>query len=167
MSRIATLTAAVALAAALPLSAQTPQTGHEELALELGVDPDAFSASELAQMKAIMEADISTQDMNRRLQALFSDPPDTSHAATEQLAGSLGVDPQDYTLSELVMLKRLSEDDPDCVNRDPLEIVHAEESLNVATRESKEQLGCSLDVDPTQYTLSELVQMLNEADDND
>ena len=81
--------------------------------------------------------------------------------ASDQLARQLGVQPGVYTLSELVAIKALEED------HEPLRLKWAIESAGrdvvvstqsiAPTRRMNDQLGRNIRVDPSDYSLSELV----------
>lgn len=128
MTRNLTMTA-LTLAAALPTAALAQATGSAQLAAQIGVNAERFSATELVQLRSELQ-DGNRQGVNLILGEAGSDltydqlsagirdrgvdldvTPDTvtgaipDTSAKEQLAAPLGVDAADFTVNELVDLQ--------------------------------------------------------------
>jgi hypothetical protein len=131
MTRTLTLSA-LALAVTLPATAFAQAAGTSQLAAQLGVDAERYSAAELVSLRAELE-DNNREGVNLILRNAGSDltydelaaglrdngtNPATGVAdvlspeqvaaendAKAQLAGPLNVDPADFTLNELVALR--------------------------------------------------------------
>lgn len=77
----------------------------EQLARQAGVDPDDFTTAELVYLLHLAEAnDCSFADVARYAHSSETLSP-TSAAVKAQLAQSVGVEPGEYTLMELVKMK--------------------------------------------------------------
>ena len=128
-----------------------------QLANQLGVNPDDYSHAELADLNCqLMGAD--TEAEKARLLAGFKtgDVAPSAGANTEQLAASLGVDPDRYTLEQLVYIKGLVEG-RGCSTERAAELAALGEKIAPQAASAKEQLAMVLGLDPTKYTLEELV----------
>ena len=136
------------------------QAAKAQLAAGLNVNPDDYTSMELTQMKCIMDSSESEAEKARLIEAVkgFGQWEEPSAAEKEQLARSLGVDPAEYTLEELALLKSMIDDD-ECDVQNPAEFVKAGENLTEATASAKSQLALGLGVSPNDYTLAELVKM--------
>ena len=96
-----------------PLSLDPLPTGpadHSQLAASLGVDPDLYTASQLALLKTLIEDDNCNIRNPQEFAAADERITDGTARAKSVLATSLGVDPVDYTLHELVEM-RFGEDE--------------------------------------------------------
>ena len=80
-----------------------------------------------------------------------------------QLATELGVNASDYSLAQLVYLKGLMEG-RNCSAARAAEIIKAGERITPEAAAAKDQLAMVLGVEPSQYTLNELVKMKWEAE---
>ncbi len=132
-----------------------------QMAATLDVDPETYTLDELVQLKCIMESGDSEHDKDRKIQAIKGfgrSTDDVTTAEKAQLAASLGVNPEVYSLTELSMLKSMHEDDQ-CQITNPAEFVKHGESLTEPAASVKSQLALSLGVSATDYTLTELVKM--------
>ena len=161
----ATTTAiALALGAGLALAEDLSPAAlkaKQQLADNMDVNAADYTLAELSQMKCIMEGDYSDADRQRLIDSVkgFGDPDRAAAEDKAQLASSLGVDPNVYTLSELSLLKSMVEDE-ECDVDDPAEYVRTRgENLSEPAASAKMQLALALGVDPRDYTLLELVKM--------
>lgn len=145
----------------LPFATAQAQQGNEQLAKQLGVDAADYTTGELTQMKCIMDGDHSAAEQARLLagvKGFGTVPQEAADASEEQLAQTLGVDASEYTIDQLVLLKSMMEDDQ-CSVSDPMEFVKSGEKLTPESASAKVQLAATLGVNPTAYTLAELVKM--------
>lgn len=161
--------AAIALAGPLAAEDLTPaqQATKAELAARLGVDAAGHTLHELS----VLTCRVSGAENDREKARLIRDfntadltPPPTSRVGHEQMAEMLGVSADDYTTAQLVLLRALSEDES-CNVPDPLAYARGDERLTPTSAAAKNQLALSMGVDPTEYSLVELVKM-HESDDN-
>lgn len=145
MTRTLTMTA-IALAAVLPATAFAQSAGNSQLAAQIGVNADRYSAVELVQLRAELEENNregvnrilrnagseltydqlsagfreGAVDLSTRLETSgqLSPAQERSEAvAKAQLAGPLNVDPADFTLSELVELRTARDEGDESVIR--------------------------------------------------
>lgn len=154
----------VAVGLSLPATMGLAQGAKEQLALQLGVNADDYTTSELTQMKCIMDGDYSEAEKNRLLGGIkgygaISEA--ASDLGKEQLAMSIGVNPDDYTSEQLTLLKSMIEDDT-CTLEEAKAYVAQGETLTPEAASAKQQLAAALGVDPTAYTLVELTKMYFE-----
>ncbi|NSX53947.1 hypothetical protein [Parasulfitobacter algicola] len=97
--------AALALAAA-------PAFANDQLAGSVGVDAGSFTTSQLAQLKSALEGD--DQNIASFIKAGGSEVISTQSgisAGHAQLAQSLGLDANEYSVSELARIKSIRDSD--------------------------------------------------------
>jgi len=150
--------------AALALAFTAPAFANDQLAASLGVDAGQYTLSELAQIKANQDTDGGVKILvGGSDDAVFSSRGQSAGYA--QLAASLGVDAGQYTLSELVQIKANQDDDTG-----PRIVIGGDDAASVSTRGGTAgyaQLAASLGVDAGVYTLSELVQIKADQDEDE
>lgn len=158
------LVTATALALTGVASAQetlTPQAqaAKEQLAKQIGVDPDAGSYRELVDLNCKLMGARNDAEKNRLL-AGFGEPeaPPASGDTAVQLAAEIGVDPADFTLAQLVYMKGLIEG-RNCTVERAASMAKVGKEITPSAASAKEQLGLLLGVDASDYTLDELVKM--------
>ncbi|WP_044006458.1 hypothetical protein [Jannaschia sp. CCS1] len=80
--------------------------GHAQFAASLGLDPGTYTASELIQIRTAREnGDAATERfLTGSAEEIISTQSGGISAGARQLATTLGVDPADYTLSELTRM---------------------------------------------------------------
>ncbi|PWJ16219.1 hypothetical protein [Jannaschia seohaensis] len=159
------LSAAMAVALTQGAFAQTleeiERSTAEQIAGHLGVEPDAYTLSELTRLNCLVESASTEAERQRLLSDPLSMEPTVDTGTTqgdEQIAASLGVNAGDYTTSQLALLKTLSEDDS-CNVGDIEAFAAGGEQVTVGSARAKLQLATSLGVDPSEHTLAELVKM--------
>ncbi|WGH79481.1 hypothetical protein [Jannaschia ovalis] len=91
--------------------APAPMSSREQLARSLGVDPAEYTTGQLTLLKALVES----EECYVPNPAQFASPGErltpVSAGAKAQLAGTLGLDPNEFTLVELVKMHFESEQD--------------------------------------------------------
>lgn len=145
--------------------APAAQAGKEQLAAQLGVDVDVYSYSDLVALNCRMMS-ASSEDEKAKLLAGFSDMSASrnipgTHA--EQLAAELGVDAANYSLEQLVYIKGLIEGQ-DCTIEEAEKIVALGEEIAPEAVNAKAQIAALLGVEPSDYTLHELVALKFDVD---
>ena len=156
------LTAALALGTALPAAA------NDQLARSLGVEPGAYTTSELARLKTATE-----ENDHQRIDLITgggSDVVSTQSvgvgAGQAQLARSLDVEPGAYSLAELAQLKTAMEENDeqriDFITDGGGDVVSTQ---SVRVRYGQDQIAASLGVDAEDYTAAELARMFFDAYD--
>ena len=161
MKTILIATTALGLALASGAALAQGSAAKQQLADSLKVNADDYTIMELTQMKCIMDGDNTEAEKKRLLEAVkgFGTPVDPPAGEKAQLAASLGVNPAEYTLAELSLLKSMMEDD-ECDVDNPADYVRTRgEMLTEPAASAKMQLARALGVKPTDYTLVELVKM--------
>jgi len=99
------------LTTAIVLGLAAPALADDQIARNLGVEPGQYSQSELARLKAVQDSkDSGEYDRFAALERKFAgDAVSTQSVGVEpgeaQLAANLGLDPNDFTLAELVRIK--------------------------------------------------------------
>ncbi|MBL9060669.1 MAG: hypothetical protein JNK88_11680 [Mangrovicoccus sp.] len=163
------LTAAIALAAA-------PVLASDQLARNLGVTPGAYSLTELARLKAAKD-NIGPGESDRMaaLMAMFGSDTVSSQSAGitsghAQLAANAGVDPQDYSLAEIVMLRAAVRDGDEARIR----FLQRGSAAAMSTQSAgiapgHRQLAANAGIDPAMYSVQETARIWVEThtDDND
>jgi len=151
--------------AALALAFTAPAFANDQLAASLGVDAGQYTLSELAQIKAAQESDdnigfpvFSKNDTSFSTRGVS--------AGYVQLAASLGVEPGQYTLSQLAQIKA-NQDSDDSV----IFVVSSKNDVAVSTRNTifagHAQLAASLGVDAGEYSLTDIARMIADRDSDD
>ncbi len=156
-----TAVAIAVLVAPVGALAQDAASAKQQMASELGVNADDYTSLELAQMKCRLEATDSDAERERLLREIkgYGEMPEgATDAAADQIATDLGVDAGDYTREQLVWLRGLVESN-DCTPQEAQQMMAAGERIGPEAAGAKQQLAASLGVEPTQYTLAELVKM--------
>ncbi len=104
-------TFAFAAVAAAALSA--PAFASDQLAAQLGLDAGNYSVSELIEIRAALETEERTQAdfyINDRSSVVSTQSVGIT-AGHSQLAAQLGLDPNAYTVAELVQIRAADEND--------------------------------------------------------
>lgn len=164
MKRVAILTASVLALSAFSATAAEMLSADEaaaktQLAAQLGVDADAVTYKQLIQLNCKMMGAETEGEKSRLLAGLGGAPTtDPSGDDAVQLAAEIGVSPNDYTLSQLVYMKGLIEG-RNCTVQRAAEMAKVGEDVSPGGAAAKEQLAMILGVEPTEYTLNELVKM--------
>jgi len=147
-----------AATAAEMLSAEET-AAKNQLAAHLGVEADSVTYKQLIQLNCKMMGAETEAQKTRLLEGLGGAPTgDASGDNAVQLAAEIGVNPKDYTLSQLVYMKGLIEG-RNCTVQRAAEMAKVGEDVSPGGAAAKEQLAMILGVEPTEYTLSELVKM--------
>ena len=173
MKHLLFTSAALALAlSATTITAETltpaQQATKDQLADQLDVSPDEYTILELVQMKCIIDGTDDEAERAALLKGIkgYGGPVETASEDKAQLAALLDVDPDEYTIAELSLLKSMVEDD-ECDVANPAEFVKAGERLSEPAVSAKVQLARALGVSASDYTLAELVEMkLGQEGDN-
>ncbi len=158
-----------ALTTALVLGLATPALANDQLARSLGVEPGAYSLTELVQLQTAMEDNDRSRirnilNGNNDVMSTQSFGVSAGHA---QLAASIGVNAEEYSLGEIVALRTaIEENDTQRINliRSGDDAVLSTQGTSVSPGER--QLALSLGVEPGQYTLTELVQIQSDREDD-
>jgi hypothetical protein len=105
----------IILRSALALAIAAPAFANDQLAQNLGLEPGVYSNAELATIKGVREgASNSDADTAASLEALYADSVISTQSVQgssgNQLARFLGVDPADYSMAELAVMKGNFED---------------------------------------------------------
>jgi hypothetical protein len=151
-----TTLSALALATVLPATALAQTAGTAQLAAQIGVDPNRFSAVELTELRAELEdgnrvgvnliLDEAGSDLtyDQLIAGIRENSVDLSGvtdgigatggtaddaAGKEQIAGALGVDPDAFTLNQLVQLQAAVDNGEDNVIRDILSDAGVDETV--------------------------------------
>ena len=173
MKRTTLLTSIVAtslLIVSLPVHAETAQqkASREQLAAQIGVDPNQYSLQELASLNCQLEGASGDNERAKILSDFKGKDLLPSAETTEskvQLAAYLDVDPNEYTVDELALLKSMVESD-DCKVSNPEQWAKAGERVTNETAGAKRQLAMTLGVKAEDYTLAELVRMHLKSEEN-
>lgn len=149
-------------------ASETVSSGHAQLAARAQVDAGDYTTAEIvAILTARDEGDTTgeafTLSHANRAEASAAG---VSTAGEKQIAGSLGVDPADYTLAELAAMNA-ARTEGDTAGEDFVlsHVNRAEANPAEVVTAGKMQLAASLGVDPTDYTVAELTAMLPVSDD--
>ncbi|MFQ6546527.1 hypothetical protein AADZ90_001110 [Aestuariibius sp. 2305UL40-4] len=138
--------------------AATPALASDQLAQSLGVDPGAYSVSELATLKAAMEEhDHQKVDLILGGGAIVS-TQGRAGAGQAQLAAQLGVAPGAYDVADLIELRVAYEENDDQRVRKILSggsVVSTQDSGVAGHDQMARQLG----VDPADYTNAQIAAM--------
>ena len=165
---IAGLAAGLSLTAVLPAFADGVSAGDQQLAAYLGVPAGAYSTSELVALDAAKSAN-DAQTYAYILDGGLSARVSTSNGASvsggdAQLAASLGLEPGAYSVSDMIAIQdALRDGDTTTANA----ILAHEVTGNVGAgtvTPGKAQLAAQLGVDPSAYSLSQLVSMASAKD---
>ncbi|MFD1911374.1 hypothetical protein [Halodurantibacterium flavum] len=160
--------AAALLAATTAFASDASATARSasQLEAQLGVPAGQFTTAELIQLgEARRENDAVGEQFilsgANRTQA-------NSHVVSRgkaQLSSQLGVNPAEFTTSELIQL-HVARRDNDAVTVEFILSGRNRQAEDLATvNRGKAQLAAQLGVDPTQYTTAELVQQLTRWED--
>lgn len=152
-----------ALTTALALGLAAPVFANDQLALNLGVEPGVFTTAELAQIKATTDyADDNriSEALKARTGGAVSTQSFGISAGHAQLAAELGVNAADFSVSELVAIRALVDNDSDNVARSAA-IAQVQDGVvstqSVGISAGHEQLAALIGVDPADYSFAELV----------
>ncbi len=157
------IAATALLTVSLPVHAETAQqkASKEQLASQIGVDPSEYTLQELATLNCRLEG-AANENERKRILSDFDGKDLLPNAETTeskmQLAASLEVDPSEYTVKELALLKHIIESE-DCNVSNPQQWAKVGERVTNETAGAKRQLAMTLGVKPEDYTLAELVKM--------
>lgn len=151
------------LSTAIGLTLVAQASANDQLALSMGMEPGVYSTTELLQLQAAL--DDNNQILFQHLMTEFSDASAHDRAGTtttspsvQQLANSIGVPPDQFTLSELLQLHTaIQESDTNTVAF----ILNggSEAPVDGSYSQGHLQLAREMGVDPADYTVSELANM--------
>lgn len=157
------------LSSALILSVAVQAQAGDQLALSASVEPGQYTTSQLVQLMAA-EADDNTALYNHLIEEFDTNVVSTQSggisAGHQQLAASLGVSANDFSLSELVQLRSARDNDDASMERFIMSVagdVISTQSGGISGGQA--QLAASLGVNPADYSLSELTRMYIDAHD--
>ena len=137
-------------------SAASVNAGQAQLAAQLGVSPDQYTLSQLTQLASDRQEE--GYGLNRNAPGLADTSVSNAYnAGKAQLAAQLGLNADDYTLSELTKIDahRTEYGISKTEARAPDFTVSAENPNNAG----KLQLAAQLGVDPSASTLSQLTMI--------
>lgn len=137
-------------------SAASVNPGQAQLAAQLGVSAEDYTLSQLTQLASERQED--GYGLNRNAPGLADTSVSTgNNAGKTQLAAQLGLNPDEYTLSELTKIDaHRTEYGITKVEARTPDFAASVENPNNA---GKLQLAAQLRVDPANYTLSELTRI--------
>lgn len=156
---------------ALVLSMAAPAFASDQLARSLGVEPGVYSTAQLVELKSAIEGN-NDQQVQFILDSAGTDGFTAStmsapSAGKAQIAADLGVNPADYSLGELVKLRKAEEESNEQIagfvrSNGLSETVSSKSGISAG----QAQLAASLGVNPADYTLAELSKMASDAYDD-
>ena len=148
----------ILLTTALALTLAGPALASDQLARSLGVEPGVYSTSELIALRSALE-----NDEQAAARAILS--RDVTKGAVDspaQLAASVGVD-DSYSLADVAALRSAESDDEQAAVNFIRESGGVTKGVTTSTKSGvsagQAQLAASLGVNPTEYSLSELVKL--------
>ena len=149
------------LSTTIAMSLGTSAFATEQLARSLGVEPGTYTTAELVQMKFSAEDEDGKRlrtFVDRSMDIVSTQSVGIS-AGVIQLAASLGVDPADYTLDELVQLHTADASDDRWRARSIInggtELISTQSIDSVS---GKQQLAANLGVDPATSSVADLAR---------
>lgn len=157
------------LSTAIILGVAVQAQANDQLAHSVGVEPGQYTTAQLVQLMTA-QTDDNTALFNHLLDEFDSNVISTQSggisAGHRQLAASLGVDPTDFSVAELVQLRVAREDGDAIAER----AIMANGGDVISTQSGgitggQRQLAASLGVDPADYTVNELAGMYIDAHD--
>lgn len=163
----------LALSTSLVLALAAPAFANDQLARSVGVAPGTYSLSELVELRAA----INDND-HARIRALKADDRSgsavrmsSSQMASDghrQLAASIGVDPAEYSLSEVVVLREaIAADDFSRVSALTRGNSAGQTGGAIGVSDGQRQLAAALGVSPSDFSLGELIELREAVDKND
>ncbi len=160
MNRMTLTTALVAATVAFG----APAMASDQLARSLGVDASQYTLAELAQLQVAIEEGDQT-----RVDFILSGGANAisgQASGAAQLAANVGVQPGNFSLTELVQLKTATEaGDQTRVNfitSGGADVVSTQSFVSPG----QAQLAASLGLDPAEYTLAELASIAADREDD-
>jgi hypothetical protein len=158
----------IILGTAIALGLSAPSLAATQLETALGVTPGAYTTAELIDLNRAYEEN----DQSRVTFILSggSNPVDPDNAGTRQLATSLGVSADAFTLAELIDLQRAVEDNDQ--SRIAFILSHdGDTGVTVSGRDGvsggKAQFAASLGVNAADFTLAQLIDLQRATEEND
>lgn len=163
------------LTATLALAAAAPALASDQLARHLGVAPGTYSLTEMARMKAVKDnTGPGESDRIAALKAMFGRDAVSSQSAGitpghAMLAANAGVDPQDYSVAEIVMLRDAIRDGDEARIRFLQRGNAVMSTQSAGITPGHRQLAANAGVDPAAHSLQETARIWVEThtDDND
>lgn len=159
----------LALTTALSLAIAAPAFANDQLAASLGVDGSLYTTAQLVELRSAMEDGDQTRVDYIRSSAQNGGTLSTKSGISEghaQLAASLGVDSDDYSVAELAALKSAMADDTAGAPINGYGMGWGTLSTKSGISAGQAQIAAALGVNPADYTLAELVKM-RDGNDND
>ncbi|GFE65890.1 hypothetical protein [Litoreibacter roseus] len=174
MKKLMITSALAALIGASGVTAETlnpqQQATKDAIAADLNLNPEEYTLQELSRLSCELEGVGTEAERTAILQAFegFDPVPKAADdAAKEQLAEELGVNADDYTVLQLAYMKNVVEDE-NCAVKNPSDLAKVGEEISHGGAAAKFYISTELGVEPTDYTLNELVQMrFDQLEDND
>ncbi|MDV7144552.1 hypothetical protein R3X27_17885 [Tropicimonas sp. TH_r6] len=148
----------ILLTTALALTLAGPALASDQLARSLGVEPGVYSTSELIALRSALEND--EQATARAI--LSGDVTKGAVGSPAQFAASVDVD-DSYSLADVAALRSAESDDEQAAANFIRESGGVTKGVTTSTKSGvsagQAQLAASLGVNPTEYSLSELVKL--------
>ena len=159
MNRFTFAAAALALGTSA-LAAHAASPAAEQLAAKLGLSADAYSVTELNIIdRALQDGDTNTANLYLKGGNRVA-LPDSVTPGRAQIAAKLGLDPSEYTLSELSIIESARK----AKNTELAAFYTSGRNRDVRggigeASQGKAQLAASLRVNPADYSLAELTNL--------
>ncbi|RYH07728.1 hypothetical protein [Tropicimonas sp. IMCC6043] len=148
----------IALTSALALALAGPALASDQIAGSLGVAPGAYSTAELIQLRSALEDGHQAQ-ANAILAGTVTDGATPSPA---QFAASVGLDGSS-SVATIAALRSARENNEQATARALLDTGSVRDGFSASTKSGvsagRAQLAASLNVDPAEYSLAELVRL--------
>lgn len=165
----------IALTTALLLGLAAPALASDQLARNIGVEPGVYSLSELARLKGAKDSkEAGESDRFAALKKMFdSEVVSTQSAGVTaghaQLAGHAGVDPADYSVAEIVMLRSAVRDGDEARTRFVTGGADSVSTQSGGINGGQRQLAANAGIDAEAYSLQETAAAWFDAhtDDNE
>ena len=158
----------IILGTAIALGLSAPAIAATQIETTLGVTPGAYTAEELIDLTRAYEE--NDQARISFILAGGSNPVDPDNAGTRQIAASLGVSADAFTLAQLIDLQRATEDNDQARIAFILSNGSAP-GVTVSGRDQvsggKQQLAASIGVNGADFTLAQLIDLQRATEEND
>ena len=154
-----------ALTTAIALGLAAPAFANDQLAASIGVEPGVYTTAELIQLRSALE-DNDQSTVNFILDMVDGTPAANS-AGARSIAASIGVDAADFSVNELIALRRaLEENDQSQV--DFIKDHGAEVTMSTrGVTPGQAALAASLGVDAGDFTLTQLISLRSALENDD
>lgn len=165
-----------AIATALTVSLAAPAFANDQLAQSLGVEPGAYTLSQLIELRSATEDGDWTRvnyikDNAGADMASVSTKGSSSNAGTAQLEASLGVEPGTLTTAQLIDLKSALADDDiahaNAIRNEASAPGMTASSMSSSVSSGDAQLAASLGVEPGQFSRAQLIELKSAMEDDD